>query len=207
MKNVSKEKLLRVWTISVMLLVLFAGTGLPAKEKKKEKTNMKENKYFMTTGLMIRKVAEIPAPVDDVWNAWTTEKGVITFFTPRASVELAVYGKYEMYFDESQSEGLKGSEGCHVLGFVPGEMLSFTWNAPPTMPNVRKERTWVVLQFQSLEPKKTRVSLVHLGWQAGEEWQKALRYFDKVWGVVLGRLQYRFQNGPINWKRPFTPGK
>ncbi len=29
---------------------------------------------------------------------------------------------------------------------------------------------------------------------------------DKVWEVVLGRLQYRFQKGPIDWKKPFTPG-
>ena len=82
-------------------------------------------------------------------------------------------------------------------------MLSFTWNAPPSIPEVRKEKTWVVLTFQPQEEgNKTQVSLVHLGWQAGEEWQKALKYFDRAWETVLGRLLYRFQTGPINWKKP-----
>jgi uncharacterized protein YndB with AHSA1/START domain len=120
-------------------------------------------------------------------------------------VELAVGGDYEMYFDPKQPEGLRGSEGCKILSFVPGEMLSFTWNAPPSIPEVRGQHTWVVLTFHALETKKTQVSLIHLGWQVGEEWQKALQYFDRAWEVVLGRLHYRFQKGPINWKSPFTP--
>jgi hypothetical protein len=86
-------------------------------------------------------------------------------------------------------------------------MLSFTWNAPPSLPKVRGEHTWVVLYFKALEGNKTQISLVHLGWRVGDEWQKALQYFDKAWEVVLGRLQYRFQKEPINWKNPFTPGK
>jgi hypothetical protein len=72
------------------------------------------------------------------------------------------------------------------------------------MPEVRKERTWVVIRLQALEPKKTRVSLIHLGWQAGEQWQQALKYFDRAWDVVLGRLVYRFQNKPIDWKNPLS---
>jgi uncharacterized protein YndB with AHSA1/START domain len=142
-----------------------------------------------------------------VWKSWTTKEGLITFFAPQASVELAVGGDYEMYFDPKQPEGKRGSEGCKILSFVPGEMLSFSWSAPPSMPEVRRERTWVVLFFLTKEVNKTQVNLLHVGWQIGEEWQKAFQYFDRAWEVVLGRLQYRFQKGPINWKSPFIPGK
>ncbi len=180
--------------------------GTPKNKKmKKEKKMEKEKKLFLTTGLIIRKIVVVPAPVNDVWKAWTTPEGVKTFFAPEASLELAVGGNYEMYFDPKQPKGLRGGEGCKILSFVPDEMLSFTWNAPPSIPEVRKERTWVVLTFQPVEENKTQVSLIHLGWQAGEEWQKALKYFDRAWEMVLGRLQYRFQKGPINWKKPFTP--
>jgi hypothetical protein len=64
----------------------------------------------------------------------------------------------------------------------------------------------VVLHFYPYEGNQTRITLTHVGWKMGEEWQKALQYFDKAWEVVLGRLQYRFQKGPIDWKKPFTPG-
>jgi uncharacterized protein YndB with AHSA1/START domain len=174
-------------------------------EVKAGETMETDKKLYLTTGLMIRKIVDVPASVDDTWKAWTTLEGVKTFFAPEASLELAVGGDYEMYFAPESPKGQQGGEGCKILSFVPGEMLSFTWNAPPSMPEVRKERTWVVLTFTPLEGNKTRVSLIHLGWQVGEEWQKALKYFDSAWEIVLGRLQYRFQNGPINWKSPFTP--
>ncbi len=164
-----------------------------------------EKKLSLSTGLAIRKEVIVPATVDEVWQAWTTQEGVVTFFAPKASVELAVGGDYEMYFDPKQPRGQRGSEDCKILSFVPYEMLSFTWSAPPSMPAVRKERTWVVLFFRSLEEKKTQVTMVHLGWQVGEEWQKALQYFDKAWELVLSRLQYRFQTGPLNWEKPYQP--
>jgi len=170
-------------------------------------TRIYAEKIELTTGLAIRKAVIVPAPIGDVWKAMTTEKGVVTFFAPGAAVELAVGGKYEMYFAPKQPKGQKGGEGNKILSFSPEEMLSFTWNAPPSLPEVRKEKTWVVLTFKPLEAGKTQVSLIHLGWRIGEEWQKALQYFDKAWEVVLGRLQYRFQTGPIDWKKPFTPGK
>lgn len=199
--------------VLVGMIILFVTVSLgPAKTLYAENTSpdvskMSEKKLFMTTGLMIRKVVDISASMDEAWQAWTTTEGVTTFFAPKASVELAVGGDFEMYFDPKQPAGQRGSEGCKILGFVPGEMFSFTWNAPPHLPTIRGEHTWVVLFFQALEAKKTRISLVHLGWQVGEEWQKALQYFDKAWELVLGRLQYRFDNGPLDWKNPFTPVK
>jgi len=165
----------------------------------------KGQKLYLTTGLVIRKEVILPAAADRVWQAWTTEKGVTGFFAPEASVDLAIGGKYEMYFDPKQSIGKKGSEGCRILSFVPSEMLSFTWNAPLSMAEVRKSNTWVVMTFEELTPEKTRLSLVHLGWQAGPEWEKALVYFDRAWEIVLGRLNHYLQKGPLDWKSPYTP--
>jgi uncharacterized protein YndB with AHSA1/START domain len=168
-------------------------------------TSNKVHNLYLTTGLVIRKEVILPAAADRVWQAWTTEKGVTGFFAPEASVDLAIGGKYEMYFDPKQPKGKQGSEGCRILSFVPSEMLSFTWNAPLSIPGVRKERTWVVLTFEELTQERTRLSLVHLGWQAGPEWKKALVYFDRAWEIVLGRLHHYLQQGPLDWKSPYTP--
>ena len=158
MKKISLKIVLRLWLVCVVLSLIFAtATSTPGEAAT-------EKKLYMTTGLTIRKVVIIPASVDDVWKSWTTKEGVITFFAPKASVELAVGGDYEMYFDPKKPEGQRGSEWCKILSFVPGEMLSFTWNAPPSMPEVRKERTWVVLFFRTLKGNKTQVNLLHVGW-------------------------------------------
>lgn len=196
-------KNIMVTLLPVVLLVIFFSGQITALNQQIER----EDKLFLSTGLIIRKTVDVNAAVDNTWEAWTTDEGVRSFFAPGSRIELAIGGDYELYFDRKGKTGQKGSEGCKILSFLPGEMLSFTWNNPPSIPDIRNEHTWVVLFFQSMEEEKTRVTLVHLGWQAGESWQKALKYFDKAWDLVLGRLQYRFLNGPLDWKNPFTPGK
>jgi hypothetical protein len=79
-------------------------------------------------------------------------------------------------------------------------MLSFDWNAPPSLPEARAQRTFVVLRFEPLADKLTRVTLHHTGWGSGGEWNKACGYFDRAWGNVLGNLKKRFEQGPQDWK-------
>lgn len=143
----------------------------------------------------IRKSVVVSAPVADVWAAWTTREGITSFFGADAKVELKVGGAYEVYFAPSAPEGSRGSEGCHVLGFVPQELLAFSWSAPPSIPTIRKERTQVVLFFERIDARQTRVRLVHHGWGTGEDWDQAFAYFDRAWGAVLQALQARFAEG------------
>ena len=155
---------------------------------------------------MIQKEAAIPAPLREVWHAWTTQEGVCTFFAPDANVELCIGGQYEMLFDPDAPAGSRGSEGCRVLSFLPDRMLSFDWNAPPQYPDVRRERTWVVVELAAGPLATTRVVLTHLGWKAGDDWEHVFHYFTRAWDTVLGRLAYRFSHGPIDWSDPYRPG-
>lgn len=153
----------------------------------------------------IRKEVTVSANVKDVWNAWTTPEGVTTFFASKANVEFRIGGRYEMLFDLDAKAGSQGGEGLKILSYLPEKMLSFDWNAPPSLPNMRKERTWVVVQFEALQENMTSVELIHLGWGDSEEWDKAFEYFFRAWEVVLGRLAYRFSTAPIDWNDPYTP--
>lgn len=155
---------------------------------------------------MIKKNASVDAPVEEVWDAWTTPEGVITFFAPRANLELCIGGRYEMLFNLTAPPGQQGSEGVRILSFVPREMLSFEWNAPPEFPEVRREKTWVVVKFES-KKGKTNISLAHLGWKKSKEWDKIFEYFDRTWDIVLARLIYRFSEGPVDWNAPYDPNK
>ena len=49
--------------------------------------------------------------LEQVWNAWTTEEGVKSFFSPDCKVELKVGGAYEMYFAPEAPEGMRGGDG------------------------------------------------------------------------------------------------
>jgi uncharacterized protein YndB with AHSA1/START domain/uncharacterized protein YciI len=144
----------------------------------------------------IRAEITVPASAADVWKAWTTSEGIPTFFGYAAKVELRTGGPFEVYINPMGAPGQRGSEGCKVLSFVPNEMLSFTWNAPPTFPEIRAQRTFVVLRFEQVAPEKTRVRLAHLGWGAGEHWDQVFGYFTRAWPNVLKHLEQRFVSGP-----------
>ena len=130
----------------------------------------------------------INSPPDIVWNAWTCPEHLTSFFAPEVDVEIKPGGKFEMYFLLDNPPGTRGGEGNRILSFVPEKMLSFEWNAPPTYPNVRKEKTWVVLFFNPLPSHRTSLSLYHLGWKTGNEWEQVYEYFVKAWDIVLNNL-------------------
>jgi uncharacterized protein YndB with AHSA1/START domain len=146
---------------------------------------------------------EVEAGVGEVWSAWTTNEGVTSFFAPSSNVDLRIGGAYEMLFDPGAEPGRRGGEGARILAFQEGKMLSFTWNAPPHMPEIRKQWTHVVIRLFDLGSGRTHVSLKHDGWGEGRQWDEAFDYFLRAWGeAVLPRLRHRFASGPVDWDNP-----
>lgn len=147
----------------------------------------------------IEKQALVKAPVDAVWNAWTTSEGIKTFFAPDARVEPRPDGPFEIYFNPYGAPGTKGADDMRFLALQPKQMLSFTWNAPPYYPEVRGHRTSVVVRMRPAGEGQTHVTLVHSGWGDGGQWDQVYAYFDKAWGNVLKNLEKRFAEGPVDW--------
>jgi uncharacterized protein YndB with AHSA1/START domain len=94
---------------------------------------------------------QVPASLGDVWDAWTTEAGIRSFFAPACDIDIRPDGKYEIFFDPGAPEGKRGGEGLRVMSVQPMTMLSFTWNAPPHLPEVRGLRTHVVIRLMSVK--------------------------------------------------------
>jgi uncharacterized protein YndB with AHSA1/START domain len=160
----------------------------------------------MSTNVEVKAVhgeIVVNARLEEVWNAWTTEEGAKTFFAPACYIDLRPDGPYEIFFNPDAPPGERGGEGLRVLAVQPMQMLSFTWNAPPSLPQVRGQRTHVTLRFTPEDEGRTRVTLYHDGWGSSGEWNEAYAYFTQAWNeVVLPRLKYRFENGPVDWEDP-----
>jgi uncharacterized protein YndB with AHSA1/START domain len=148
---------------------------------------------------MISKQVTVKAPLDAVWNAWTTTEGIKSFFAPDARIEARPDGPFEVYMNPFAQPGMKGADDMRVLGVQDRRMISYTWNAPPHLAEARAQRTVVIVRFKPLGDAETQVTMAHVGWGDGGEWDKAYDYFDKAWGNVLANLQKRFVSGPIDW--------
>jgi len=147
----------------------------------------------------IDKEVVLVATPEQAWQAWTTREGITSFFAPDAKIEPRVGGAFEVYINPYAEPGLKGADDMRFLALQAPRMLSFTWNAPPNLPEARQQRTFVVVRIHPVNERETRVTLHHTGWGDGGEWDKAYAYFDRAWGNVLGSLKKRFETGPVDW--------
>jgi uncharacterized protein YndB with AHSA1/START domain len=137
---------------------------------------------------LVREV-EVAAPPLEAWSAWTTKAGIESWWgPPDAEIDLRIGGPFELFFIMDAEPGGRGGEGNRFLAYVPGEVLAFTWNAPPDLA-LRDTQTWVVVTFASLQDGgHTHVRLVHTGFLTGPDWDAYVAYFEDAWTRVLARL-------------------
>ncbi|MBW2454069.1 MAG: SRPBCC domain-containing protein [Deltaproteobacteria bacterium] len=141
----------------------------------------------------IVKEARVPLTPGEVFALWSSSEGMASWWASRSRIELRPGGFYEMYFMLDEPPGRRGGEGCRVLSFLPGRMLSFSWNAPPHLPRTRARHTWVVLEMIP-DGEGCLLRLTHLGWPQSEwdepesQWPETHAYFDDAWGRVMERF-------------------
>lgn len=133
---------------------------------------------------------------NEAWDLWASSDGLARWWTPDTRIDLRPGGAYEVHFMPENPPGDRGGDWCRVLSFLPGRMLSFTWNAPPTL-KTRPLQTWVVLLFEPLGAG-CRFSLNHLGWpQSGlddpeSDWEATFEYFTDAWHSVIDLFRDNF---------------
>jgi len=143
----------------------------------------------------------IPAPVHDVWEAFTTEKGLSSWLAPDVVVDLKPGGDWLVKFPGSTGGGT-------IVSFVPEKEIVISALAPDRFPHVRAARTRAVFTFTA-EGKSTLVLLTQTGWQSGPEWDAAYEYLAAGNAQILAMLHHRFVAGPTDWQKTMaeTEGK
>ena len=137
----------------------------------------------------IRKTIVIDAPAETVYKALSDEKELTYWFPSHAILDRRVGGRMEFKFERNDGIVDHKVEG-EILEFVPGKKLSFSWKntSDPDFPNTKV--TWTL---EPLEGGKTRVELVHTGFEKG-------RWFDLHdggWSFFIGRLEEYCTKGRV----------
>lgn len=128
-------------------------------------------------------------PPDQAFQVMTDSSAWKERFSLETRIDLAIGGRFELLFGAGRTppvpEGQQGSETCQILSYIPGEMLSFSWNAPPTFEE-RAEHTWVVITFSpGPESGTTNLRLRHVGFGQGGRWAEVETYFQNAWERLL----------------------
>ena len=150
----------------------------------------------------IRNAAVVEAPLEQVWQAWTSREGVKSFLGLDGEVEARAGGLYRViYVPGGVTPLARGNDG-RVLAMEPMRMLSVTWMTPMHMTALSGQSTVLTLYFTPQdEGRRTRVDLVNSGYGTGPLWQAAHAYNVKGWDRVLSGLEARFRYGPLQWEQ------
>jgi uncharacterized protein YndB with AHSA1/START domain len=142
----------------------------------------------------LRFEVTVPAPLDEVWGAFTTTDGLATWLWRDTRVDARPGGDWLVIFPQSTGGGT-------ILSLTPKTQLVIAALAPDKFPTVRKTRTRATFEFAGVTPRSTRVTLVQTGWQTGEEWDAAYEYLADGNAELLTQLYQRFASGPIAWPK------
>ncbi len=137
----------------------------------------------------LTKTVEIDASTSDVFSVWSTVEGWTPVFGRErwnANFDLGIGGQYEWLIP-----GWINSSGCQILSYIPNRMISFTWNAPPNPPANSLGQTWVVVELDETESGGTRITLTHLGFGDGHDWDTYVSYYENAWTSVLSKMSKR----------------
>lgn len=143
---------------------------------------------------------EVPAPVDEVWQAFASSEGLSSWLFPNATVDLRPGGDWLVHFPGGSTGG--GT----IVSFVPEKQLVLNALAPDKFPHVRAARTQAVFEFEP-HGHATIVRLTQSGWKNGEEWTAAYEYLIAGNAELLATLHKRFVEGPVDWKKVFGNAK
>ena len=137
---------------------------------------------------------EVPAPVGEVWHAFSTSEGLSTWLFPNATVDLKPGGDWLVHFPSGNTGG--GT----IVSFLPEKELVIAALAPEKFPTVRAERTRAVFTFEP-HGNSTIVRLTQSGWKSGDEWTKAYEYLVAGNAQLMATLHKRFVEGPVDWEK------
>ncbi|MFG0253357.1 MAG: SRPBCC domain-containing protein [Phycisphaerales bacterium JB038] len=133
----------------------------------------------------------VNAPIDQVWDLFTTEAGVESWMVPDATLDFRVGGSYITAY---QGEATLDNPACivhRILSYEPQRMISLrVERAPEGFPHGEVVRqAWGVTTFEAVGPDRTHIRLASVGWGEGEAWEAAEQFFAQGNRWTLERLQ------------------
>lgn len=144
----------------------------------------------------------VPLDLEGAWAQWTTPEGIESFFARGAVIEPEVLGEYSIHFFPDNPPGQRGAEGMRILAYEPGDLFSFTWNAPPNLPLARAHLAVIEITFDQVSENETLVRFRHDHFGRHGDAGAAREYFNLAWAKILSRSVYAAEHGPIDWDNP-----
>lgn len=130
--------------------------------------------------LILLQEVVVEAPVEEVWNAYTTEEGWRSWASPVVEIDLRAGGTIRTHYGADAKIGDPGTNTLHILNYVPLRLLTLQAEVEDRWPEVMKQdagNLMNVIIFESPTPAQTRILSYGVGYRDSEAYTELMNFF------------------------------
>jgi uncharacterized protein YndB with AHSA1/START domain len=133
----------------------------------------------------------IEAPVEKLWAAFTDIEVYRQWAVPVSAIDFRLGGAIEASYDPKGHIGDPQNIRNEFIAYIPGRLLVFrNVQAPDGLPGKEDySKTAKTLEFQSLGPSRTKVTVSGMGFAPGKGFDQLYTFFSQGDGQMLLSLK------------------
>ncbi len=151
-----------------------------------------------TNEIVLIQEFSVNAPLDAVWNAYTTEKGWKNWAVPIAKIDLKVGGFIKTNYNKNGKIGDSTTILMHIVNYVPKKLITLQAEITANFPEFMKKEAkdfYNVIYFEKLNEEKTAVKSYGIGYKNTQKYLSLLKYFIKANEMSLNNLITYLETG------------
>ena len=162
------------------ILIILISVFLPSLIFAQEKRIVSKIDSTQTPELVLIQELTVKAPIDSVWNAYTTKKGWENWAVPLAEVDLKVGGFIKTNYNEQGKIGDSTTIFTHIINYVPKKLLTLQAEITDNFPEFMKDDAkdfYNVIYFDELENGDTNIKSFGIGYKNNPKYLSLMNYF------------------------------
>ena len=139
----------------------------------------------------LQESIDIDAPAAVLWKAFTDPAEYRRWNAPVAAIDLRVGGSLEASYDPAKPLGDPDNIKHRIITFLPGRLIVFqNIQAPRALTGAEAfQRTVTVLEYQPLDPARTRVTISSTGWGSDPASDRLYGFFKSGNAELLQKMK------------------
>lgn len=154
-------------------------------------------------GRTLRTEADIPAPVAEVWNAFTTKDGIESWMVPLCDIDFRPGGTLRTTYNKAEGLEGPGTITHAIVSYEPERVLVWKTKAPANAnPGIRAvcESGWTILRFEPTSAASTHITVSMMGIGDDADSSQGYAFFEKGnrWSMDQLRKHFEKDSAAIN---------
>jgi uncharacterized protein YndB with AHSA1/START domain len=143
---------------------------------------------------VLQTTITIDAPAATLWKAFTEPAAYRRWAGGVAAIDLKVGGAFEASHAPDGHIGDPGNIRHRIVAFEPSRLIVFQNIASPGLPDDQLYNgTCIVLQYESVGPSRTRVTVSHTGFAQGAGYDRLYAFFQQGDAGMLEAMKAAYE--------------